>query len=119
MAASAIKAFVFDWAGTMIDFGCCAPVVALQGAFAEADAAVARQAGEQVRLALAGGLALLAACGRDPTTLTLTVSPREVELKAGAYAASIPAGDHSLTVEVDGNAPYFKAQCDDASFLGD
>ena len=54
MAASAIKAFVFDWAGTMIDFGCCAPVVALQGAFAEADAAVARQAGEQVRLALAG-----------------------------------------------------------------
>lgn len=35
MAASAIKAFVFDWAGTMIDFGCCAPVVALQGAFAE------------------------------------------------------------------------------------
>ena len=35
MAASAIKAFIFDWAGTMIDFGCCAPVVALQGAFAE------------------------------------------------------------------------------------
>ena len=44
---------------------------------------------------------------------------KALELKAGAYAASIPAGDHSLTVEVDGNAPYFKAQCDDASFLGD
>jgi phosphonoacetaldehyde hydrolase len=35
MASTAIKAFIFDWAGTMIDFGCCAPVVALQGAFAE------------------------------------------------------------------------------------
>jgi putative heme-binding domain-containing protein len=44
---------------------------------------------------------------------------KALELKAGAYAASIPAGNHTLTVEVDGNAPYFKAQCDDASFLGD
>jgi putative heme-binding domain-containing protein len=44
---------------------------------------------------------------------------KALDLKAGAYAASIPAGNHSLTVEVDGNAPYFKAQCDDASFLGD
>ncbi|EGF89792.1 phosphonoacetaldehyde hydrolase [Asticcacaulis biprosthecium C19] len=32
---SPIKACIFDWAGTMIDFGCCAPVVALHGAFAE------------------------------------------------------------------------------------
>ena len=31
-----IKAVVFDWAGTMIDHGCRAPVVALQRAFAEA-----------------------------------------------------------------------------------
>ena len=44
---------------------------------------------------------------------------KALELKAGAYAASIPAGNHTLTVEIDGNAPYFKAQCDDASFLGD
>ena len=42
-----------------------------------------------------------------------------LDLKAGVSAASIPAGNHSLTIEVDGNAPYFKAQCDDASFLGD
>lgn len=35
MITSPIKAFIFDWAGTMIDFGCCAPVVALQGAFGE------------------------------------------------------------------------------------
>jgi phosphonoacetaldehyde hydrolase len=34
---SAIKAVVFDWAGTMIDFGCIAPVKALQTAFAAED----------------------------------------------------------------------------------
>lgn len=33
---SAIQAVVFDWAGTMIDFGCRAPVLALQEVFAEA-----------------------------------------------------------------------------------
>ncbi len=31
---SPIQAFIFDWAGTMVDFGCCAPVVALQKVFA-------------------------------------------------------------------------------------
>ena len=31
---SAIKAVVFDWAGTMVDFGCRAPVEALVQAFA-------------------------------------------------------------------------------------
>ncbi|MFM9852180.1 MAG: phosphonoacetaldehyde hydrolase [Sphingomonadaceae bacterium] len=30
---NAIKAVVFDWAGTMVDFGCCAPVKALQSVF--------------------------------------------------------------------------------------
>ncbi|HEX4183477.1 MAG TPA: phosphonoacetaldehyde hydrolase [Caulobacteraceae bacterium] len=30
-----VKAVVFDWAGTMIDFGCTAPVRALIGVFAE------------------------------------------------------------------------------------
>lgn len=33
---SPIQAVVFDWAGTMIDFGCRAPVVALREVFAEA-----------------------------------------------------------------------------------
>jgi phosphonoacetaldehyde hydrolase len=32
---SEIAAVVFDWAGTMVDFGCLAPVRALQAAFAE------------------------------------------------------------------------------------
>lgn len=30
-----LRAVVFDWAGTMIDFGCCAPVVALRRVFAD------------------------------------------------------------------------------------
>ena len=31
---TAIAAVIFDWAGTMIDFGCLAPVEALLAAFA-------------------------------------------------------------------------------------
>ncbi len=34
--SDAIRAVVFDWAGTMVDFGCCAPVRALQSVLAEA-----------------------------------------------------------------------------------
>ena len=30
-----IQAFIFDWAGTMVDHGCCAPVQALQTVFAD------------------------------------------------------------------------------------
>ncbi len=36
MTSSALQAVVFDWAGTMIDFGCRAPVAALCEVFAEA-----------------------------------------------------------------------------------
>lgn len=36
MSPSPIQAVVFDWAGTMIDFGCRAPVLALKKVFAEA-----------------------------------------------------------------------------------
>jgi phosphonoacetaldehyde hydrolase len=36
MSNSPIQAVVFDWAGTMIDFGCRAPVKALREVFAEA-----------------------------------------------------------------------------------
>jgi len=35
LSLSPIRAVVFDWAGTMIDFGCRAPVVALRDVFAE------------------------------------------------------------------------------------
>ena len=34
MTKTPLKAVVFDWAGTMIDFGCMAPVAAYQTAFA-------------------------------------------------------------------------------------
>lgn len=34
MSKTRLKAVVFDWAGTMIDFGCVAPVAAYQTAFA-------------------------------------------------------------------------------------
>lgn len=36
MTVNTLQAVVFDWAGTMIDFGCRAPVVALRHVFAEA-----------------------------------------------------------------------------------
>jgi phosphonoacetaldehyde hydrolase len=34
-APASVLAVIFDWAGTVIDFGCMAPVVAFRGAFAE------------------------------------------------------------------------------------
>jgi phosphonoacetaldehyde hydrolase len=37
---SPIVAIVFDWAGTMVDFGCLAPVEALRDAFAQAGVAI-------------------------------------------------------------------------------
>lgn len=40
---SAIKAVVLDWAGTMIDHGCRAPVVALQRVFAEAGVPISEE----------------------------------------------------------------------------
>ncbi len=39
----AIKAVVLDWAGTMIDHGCRAPVVALQRVFADAGVAISEE----------------------------------------------------------------------------
>ena len=41
--ANLLKAVVFDWAGTMIDFGSCAPVEALVAAFAEEGIALAAE----------------------------------------------------------------------------
>ena len=64
-----------------------------------------------------------AAATKKPLVLTgvkaAWLDGKSIDLKDGVSAAPIAAGNHSLTVEVDGNAPYFKAQCDDASFLGD
>jgi putative heme-binding domain-containing protein len=42
-----------------------------------------------------------------------------VLLKDGQLTASIPAGNHSLTVEIDPSTRFLRAQCDDVSFLVD
>lgn len=60
---------------------------------------------------------------RSPIILTgvkaAWVDDKAIELKDGRYTGSLAPGNHALTVEVDPNAPYFKAQCDDVNFLGD
>lgn len=65
----------------------------------------------------------VAAATKQPLVLTgvkaAWLDGKAIDLKSGRYAAAIAPGNHELTVEVDGAAPYFKAQCDDASFLGD
>ena len=44
---SQIKAVVFDWAGTMVDFGCRAPVEALIAAFTVEGVALSAEAARQ------------------------------------------------------------------------
>ena len=47
------------------------------------------------------------------------IDGQPLELKAGKSSAKVTAGNHVLVVEPDLNAPYFKAQWDDVTFLGD
>ena len=47
------------------------------------------------------------------------IDGKALELKAGQSTAPLAAGNHVLVVEPDLTAPYFKAQCDDVTFLGD
>ncbi len=58
---------------------------------------------------------------RQPLILTGATAAwldgQSIPLKDGRHEASIPAGQHTLTVAPDRAAPYLKAQCDDASFL--
>lgn len=44
---------------------------------------------------------------------------KALELKDGKSSMAMSAGNHVLVVEPDLNAPHFKAQCDDVTFLGD
>ena len=44
---------------------------------------------------------------------------RMLKVADGVIKEPIPAGEHVLTVEPDPNAPFFRAQCDDVTFLGD
>ena len=68
-----IKAVIFDWAGTMIDFGCMAPVQALLDAYA----------GEGVAITAAEARADMGRAKRDHVA-ALMASPRI----AGAWAAA-------------------------------
>jgi phosphonoacetaldehyde hydrolase len=65
MASSAIKAFVFDWAGTMVDFGCLAPVVALQGAFSD-DGLPLSEAEARADMGMAKRAHIASILGREP-----------------------------------------------------
>ena len=49
--SEAIKAVVLDWAGTVIDHGCRAPVVALLRVFQDAGVAVTEAEAREVALA--------------------------------------------------------------------
>jgi hypothetical protein len=44
---------------------------------------------------------------------------KPLELKDGKSSTVVAAGNHSLVVEPDLTSPYFKAQWDDVTFLGD
>ena len=47
------------------------------------------------------------------------IDGKPVELKDGKSTATAAAGNHVLVVEPDLSAPFFKAQWDDVTFLGD
>lgn len=111
----AIKAVVLDWAGTMVDHGCSAPVIALQRVFdqagvpiseAEARADMGRAKRDHIRAILAApGVkqAWCAAQGRDPTEADVSALHDAVEpmMRAAAKdcAALIP-GAAELTAKL-------------------
>lgn len=82
-----IKAVIFDWAGTVIDFGCLAPVQALQAVF-EAQGAAVTEAEARASMGLAK---------RDHVRELLAI-PRVAE-------AWVKAKGHAPT-EADGNLVY-------------
>lgn len=62
-----IKAFIFDWAGTMVDFGCMAPVRALQAVFA-AEGVPLSDAEARADMGMAKHAHIAAMLGRAPLT---------------------------------------------------
>ena len=103
---STIVAVVFDWAGTMVDFGCMAPVESLRTAFAGGgveitDAEARRDMGMAKRDHIRAILAMdrvadawTAANGRDPTDFDVDQLHDAVEplmrAAAGAHSDLIP-----------------------------
>ena len=128
---SSLKAVVFDWAGTMIDFGSCAPVEALIAAFAEEGVALTaaearrdmgRAKRDHVRAALGGPRiveAWTAAKGTAPSgadveriyaalePLMTEAAARHTDLIPGALAALADARARGL--KVGSNTGYTRA----------
>ncbi len=110
---SEIAAVVFDWAGTMIDFGCLAPVRALQAAFAAegveiAEAQARRDMGKAKRDHVVALLAdpdvagaWSARFGKGPTTTDLDRLYRALEPlmleQAAAHTVLIPGAADAAT----------------------
>ncbi len=89
----AVKAVVFDWAGTMVDFGCMAPVEALIEVFkAEgveiSDAEARRDMGKAKHDHLTAIMANPAVASRWRETNGATVAPADIER---IYQALVPA----------------------------
>lgn len=80
-APSPIRAFVFDWAGTMVDFGCVAPVRALRDAFAA----------EGVSLSDAEARADMGMAKRDHIAGVLSRAPMVERWRAARGADPAPA----------------------------
>src|ERR1700754_4895286 len=88
-----VKAVVLDWAGTMVDFGCMAPVRALVDVFAaEGVSLTAEEARRDMGKAKLDHLRALPACPEAPGQWTNAkgASPVEADIQR-VYAALEPA----------------------------
>ena len=101
---SAIKAVVLDWAGTMIDYGSRAPVVALQRLFEQAGVAISE----------AEARADMGRAKRDHIRAILAI-PRVSEVWLEKYGAS--AGDGDVEKMHDAVAPIMREAARDCSDL--
>lgn len=88
-----IRAVVFDWAGTMIDFGCMAPLEALLQVFADAGVAITEQEArrDMGRAKLDHVLALLADAGVAERFLAASGRKPDESHVADLYARLEPA----------------------------
>ena len=104
MTASPIQAVVFDWAGTMIDFGCRAPVMALREVFSE----------EQIEISEAEARADMGRAKRDHVRALLAM-PRIAALWMERYGAASTEDD--VTRLHDAVEPKMRAAARDCAML--
>lgn len=99
-----MKAVVLDWAGTMIDHGCCAPVIALQRVFADAGVAISE---DEAR-------ADMGRAKRDHIRAILA-KPRVAEAWQAAHATSPAESD--VTTLHDAVEPMMRGAAKDCAAL--